>query len=112
MPNELRSTWTFFSIPTPLVPRPTVRQLGGTGKTLLALSAAGVGVTSLCIGYAGNQDWTRLARNWTSNTHLKFPASSNFTDLSQHNNTMAKVLPPKMYSHLRDQVTPNGCTLD
>ena len=79
-----------------LVPRPTLRQLGATGKTLLALAVAGTGVTSLSIGYALHQDWKRLARNWTSNTHLTFPASSNYPDLSQHNNTMAKVLTPEV----------------
>ena len=35
-----------------------------------------------------------------------------FADLSQHNNCMAKVLSPKMYSKLRDRVTPSGYTLD
>jgi len=41
-----------------------------------------------------------------------FPASSNFPDLSKHNNWMAKVLTPEMYSKLRNKTTPQGWTLD
>lgn len=41
-----------------------------------------------------------------------FPASSNFPDLSKHNNFMASTLTPEMYSRLRSKTTPQGWTLD
>jgi len=52
------------------------------------------------------------ARNWSSPAHLKYPASSNYPDLSKHNNHMAKILTPAMYARLRDRQTVNGCNLD
>ncbi|CAH1775389.1 unnamed protein product [Owenia fusiformis] len=52
------------------------------------------------------------ARLGTTNIHLKYPASANFPELSQHNNTMAKCLTPAIYAKLRDKATPNGWTLD
>ncbi|CAH3150872.1 unnamed protein product, partial [Porites lobata] len=39
-------------------------------------------------------------------------ALSNFPDLSQHNNWMAKCLTPEIYHKLCDKETPNGYTLD
>ncbi|CAH1775390.1 unnamed protein product [Owenia fusiformis] len=52
------------------------------------------------------------ARLGTTNIHLKYPASANFPELSQHDNTMAKCLTPAIYAKLRDKATPNGWTLD
>lgn len=50
------------------------------------------------------------------NTHnkmkLNYTAEQEYPDLSQHNNHMAKVLTPEMYSNLRDKETPSGFTLD
>jgi len=42
----------------------------------------------------------------------KFAASEDMPDLSKHNNWMAKLLTPEIYSKYRDVVTPNGCTFD
>merc|ERR1712018_345390 len=53
-----------------------------------------------------------MARNWSSTHDNKYPASSDFPDLSQHNNHMAKALTPAIYARLRDKKTVNGCTLD
>jgi len=78
-----------------------------TRGRLMGLAAASAGTAAL-LAYNNEQ----MARCWSSNAHLKFPASSNFPDLSQHNNVMAKFLSPSMYAKLRDRVTPNGCTLD
>ena len=41
-----------------------------------------------------------------------FPAMADYPDLRHHNNLMAKHLTPRLYSKLRDQVTPSGYTLD
>lgn len=55
---------------------------------------------------------TQSARNATATSHLKFPASCNYPDLSKHNNVMASTLTPDMYARMRDKVTPNGVTFD
>ncbi|KAM8921214.1 creatine kinase B-type [Pelodytes ibericus] len=50
------------------------------------------------------------------NTHnlnkLKFAVEEEFPDLSLHNNHMAKILTPELYSQLRDKQTPSGFTVD
>ena len=61
--------------------------------------AFAVAVTGLAagaaVGYAAYKNNPEVdARCWTSNGHLKYPASANFPDLTGHNNVMAKVLTP------------------
>ncbi|CAH1797013.1 unnamed protein product [Owenia fusiformis] len=77
-------------------------------RAILSLGGAG------SLGYlAYRADKERVqARLGTTNIHLKYPASANFPELSQHNNTMAKCLTPAIYAKLRDKATPNGWTLD
>ena len=58
----------------------------------VAVGAATVGA----LAYSKKQK-PLMARNWTSNAHLKYPASCNYPDLSKHNNTMADCLTPKVY---------------
>jgi len=77
---------------------------------LLGAAIAGAGAVGTIALYTNSNK--QEARCWSSTGHLKFPASSNYPDLSQHNNIMAEVLTPAMYAELRDKVTPNGCTLD
>lgn len=43
---------------------------------------------------------------------MKFSPKEEFPDLDKHNNYMAKVLTPEIYSKLRDKQTPSGFTLD
>nr|BAD11138.1 creatine kinase 1 [Lethenteron camtschaticum] len=50
--------------------------------------------------------------NTHNNFKLKFSSEEEFPDLSVHNNHMAKVLTPEIYSKLRDKQTPSGYTLD
>jgi len=78
-----------------------------TRTRMTALAAAGAAAVG-----AWTYSHKQQARCWSSNAHLKFPASSNYPDLSQHNNVMAKFLTPAIYAQLRDRVTPNGWTLD
>ena len=60
-----------------------------TRGKVAAMALAGAG-TVAWLAYKNKQ----AARCWTSSAHLKFPASANYPDLSQHNNTMAKFLTP------------------
>jgi hypothetical protein len=50
------------------------------------------------------------------NTHNKlkmnYSSDQEFPDLTKHNNHMAKILTPEIYSNLRDKETPSGFTLD
>ena len=47
------------------------------------------------------------------NTNQKnFKSEEDFPDLSKHNNWMANVLTPEIYSKYRDVVTVNGVTFD
>jgi len=78
-------------------------------KSLAIAGAAAAGLVGATF-YANKQQVA--ARCWTSTSHLMYPASANFPDLSQHNNVMAHSLTPEIYAKLRDKVTPNGCTLD
>ena len=55
--------------------------------------AASAGVTAAFI-YSQKPQQLLQARNWHSNAHLKYPASANYPDLSQHNNIMADHLTP------------------
>nr|AAK35006.1 octameric creatine kinase precursor [Chaetopterus variopedatus] len=76
---------------------------------VFANTALGVGVAA-ALYYSGcNKQHARLG---TSNVHLRYPASANYPDLSQHNNIMASNLTPVIYAKLRDKVTPNGVTLN
>ncbi len=59
--------------------------------------AAVVAAVGLTAGFGvglGIQKSGVQARCWSSTTHLKYPPSSNYPDLTQHNNVMAKVLTP------------------
>jgi len=76
------------------------------------VGAAALGGAALTTAYLYSNKNAQSARCWSSNAHLKFPASCNYPDLSKHNNVMAKYLTPAMYAQLRDRVTPNGWTLD
>lgn len=77
---------------------------------MAAAVLAGAGATAAVFTYVqGNR---QQARCWTSSGHLKFPASSNYPDLTQHNNVMASNLTPAIYANLRDKQTPNGWCLD
>jgi creatine kinase len=78
-------------------------------KVALAGIAAGGGALAYLTG--GDPMHARCQFATYGGQYL-FPASSNFPDLSQHNNHMAKVLTPEMYSRLRSKTTPLGWTLD
>lgn len=66
--------------------------MAGLGGRMLMAAVAGAGVS--CAAWATAQRDVQHARNWSSPAHLKFPASSNYPDLSKHNNHMAKILTP------------------
>merc|ERR1711893_30423 len=72
-------------------------------------AALGAGL-SVTIWNSKNQ--TQYARNWSSDAHMKYPASANYPDLSWHNNRMADHLTPAIYSKLRGKKTSNGRTFD
>lgn len=72
-------------------------------------TALGVGAAAAVYYSRCNEQHARLG---TSNVHLRFPASCNYPDLTQHNNVMASNLTPSIYAKLRDKTTPNGVTLD
>lgn len=61
------------------------------GKKIVTAGAALAGVAGGAL-YLSNQE--QYARCWSSNAHLKFPASSNYPDLTKHNNVMADTLTP------------------
>ena len=53
--------------------------------------AASAGVTA---AFIYSQSRPQFARNWHSNAHMKYPASANYPDLSEHNNMLADFLTP------------------
>ncbi|XP_013381734.1 creatine kinase U-type, mitochondrial isoform X2 [Lingula anatina] len=79
------------------------RKLAATGALVAGSAAAGWWFT---------QCNTHHARLGTTNVHLRYPASANYPDLTNHNNVMASNLTPAIYAKLRDKTTPNGFDLD
>jgi len=71
-----------------------------------AAAAVGYGGKSLLSGSGGK---TKLVQG---HAYQNFTPAQDFPNLSGHNNCMAKVLTPQLYSKLRDRETPNGFTLD
>lgn len=65
-------------------------RLSSPMSKVAAAMLAGSGVAAYMYGTQNSQS----ARCWTSTAHLKYPASSNYPDLSQHNNIMADILTP------------------
>merc|ERR1712024_113170 len=78
-------------------------------KALYAAAAASAAAGGL---FFSDNPIKHMAHNWSFSNDIKYPASSDYPDLSQHNNHMAKALTPAIYAKLRDKKTVNGCTLD
>ena len=71
-------------------------QLANPKRVALVATTGAVG---LGLYYKNNEN-ALLARNWHSNVHMKYPASANFPDLSQHNNLLAEHLTPGVGIHI------------
>jgi len=79
-------------------------------RSAIGLGAAGALTAAATYAYLKKNP--EHARCWSSTGHKIFPSASNFPDIKNHNNTMAKFLTPAMYARLKDRTTPNGWTLD
>ena len=65
-------------------------RLASPATKVAAAVLAGSGTAAFLYG----RNKAQSARCWSSNAHLKYPASSNYPDLAGHNNIMAEVLTP------------------
>ncbi|XP_001639109.2 creatine kinase B-type isoform X2 [Nematostella vectensis] len=79
-----------------------------SNKRLLVVGALGLGATAFAAlkFFSSGRSFGRYV------SHRTFHAMDDYPDLRTHNNCMARHLSPRLYTKLKDKVTPNGYTLD
>jgi creatine kinase len=79
-------------------------------REILIVSAIGLGVSAYAAAKFFSSSGSLCSKNYGS--HRQFHAMDDYPDLRTHNNCMATHLSPRLYSKLKDAVTPSGFTLD
>ena len=68
-------------------------------RRFAVFGVSGLGAVAVSILGLTNGGYSEVrARNWHSNADMKYPASSNYPDLTKHNNYMADALTPAVSS--------------
>ena len=80
------------------------------GPKALTTIAGAAGAAAAAIGFAASTNTAENRWSQVKKAYTRFPAVSDFPDLSKHNNCMANHLTPKMYSKLREKVRGTRAT--
>ncbi|KAK3699924.1 hypothetical protein QZH41_016586 [Actinostola sp. cb2023] len=81
-------------------------------KRVLVASVIGLGVSAYAAAKYFSSGGSSFRFSKFYGIRREFHAMDDYPDLRHHNNCMANHLTPRLYTKLRNKVTPNGFTLD